>query len=87
MTFYFPAYNSEVAKCLKQMQTLHYIKPTYSVSRLRLNVEITTFTAPTVPEYSTVYSTQTHIEKEQISLNFTWEVSCVIICLSVYNIL
>jgi len=39
----------------------------------KLTVTIT-FTDPSIPEYSTVNSTHTHMERERIRLNITWEV-------------
>jgi len=45
-------------------------KQLYLSSKL---VVITTFTDPSIPEYSTVNSTHTHMGRERIRLNITWE--------------
>jgi len=39
------------------------------------NIKLTvTLTDPSIPEYSTISSTHTHMDRERIRLNITWEV-------------
>jgi len=37
-------------------------------------IVIITFTDPSVPEYSAISSTHTHMDRERIRLNITWDV-------------